>query len=1015
MKITEYAISKKTVSWFFTLIIICGGFVSYTKLGKLEFPSFTIKESVVLTSYPGASALEVESEVTEKLEKAIQKMGQLKHVRSISQTGLSIIYVEIQKHYNSSQIPQIWDELRRKVSDIQVQLPPGAGPSMVNDDFGDVYGVFFAITGEGFSYEEIRRTADFLKRELLLVKDVASVETWGEQQEIIELALSRARMAELGISFEEIIGTLNLQNQVVDAGKVKVGSDYIRITPTGAFASVEDLGELKLRSDNQGNLIYLKDVVTIKRKYQDPPRWLLRHNGQPAIGLGIATVDGGNVVTMGRAVKQRLADLKADIPVGMSLENIAYQSDLVENSVKEFIINLVEAVAIVIAALCLTMGLSSGILMGVVLLLTILGTFIGMRLLGVDFQLVSLGALILALGMLVDNAIVVTEGILVKAQQGMTRRAAAIETVRQTAWPLLGATFVAILAFAAIGTSKDTTGEFLLSLFLVMAISLGLSWIFAITLTPLFCVQYLPKTKDGDEKDPYGGRVYTIYRNFLDMCLRHRLMTLTLLFILLIISFAGFTTVPHSFFPDDSRNQFIVNYWTPQGSHINIVSEELKELENHLVKQKGVTGVSTFVGQGALRFLLTYEPQMVNESYGQLLVTVSDYRVIDDLISELRSYIPGSFPDARIELKKFKRGPSKGSQIQIRFQGPDGDVLRSLSEQMKAVMATNPNAIDINDDWRQQVLTVHPKVNESVARRLGITRPKIADALAMNFSGKRVGIYREQDKLIPIMVKAPENERDSVDQIKNVVVFSPATGAAVPLSQIITGIQSSYEDSIIRHRDRRRTITVGCNPLKGTPATLLAQLGTKMDKLEIPAGYSMSFGGEHEESGDAQRGLFQMVPIFFLLMIFTVVSLFNAVRQTVIIFLCLPLVSIGVTSALVLSGEPFGFMCILGYLGLSGMIIKNAVVLIDQIDVEIESGKPPYEAILDSSVSRIRPVSMASLTTILGMLPLLTDVFFKGMSITIIGGLTFGTILTLIIVPLLYALFFRIRTGTNAI
>ena len=917
--------------------------------------------------------------------------------------------MDIQNKYNTRVIPQIWDELRRKVNDAQSFLPPGAGPSIVNDDFGDVYGVFFALTGEGFTYEELKDVTDFLKRELLLVEGVASVEIWGEQQETIDMELSRARMAELGISMETIVNTLNRQNQVVDAGRVDVRSDHVRISPTGEFAAVEDLGELLVQSNKEGNLIYLKDILNIQRGYQDPPRWMMRYDGRPSLGLGIATVDGGNVVEMGKAVNERIEQLMTDIPVGMELEVIAYQSDLVSNSVKTFITNLVEAVAIVIIVLCITMGISSGILMGVILLLTIFGTLIGMKLLAIDFQMISLGALILALGMLVDNAIVVTEGILVRVQQGMRRRDAAIETVAQTAWPLLGATLVAVLAFAAIGTSKDTTGEFLISLFQVMAVSLGLSWVLAITLTPLFCVQFLPKRTTEQRKDPYAGKLFRVYRGFLDGCLSRRALSLIVLAGLVVAAMVGFSQVEHNLFSNDSRNQFMINYWRAQGTHISKVSEDIKRIEAYLNGLEEVTGTTTFIGQGSLRFVLSYDPQMPNSSYGQILVTVKDYRTIDGIIDTLRGYLPEHFPNAMIELKKFRRGPAIGTQIQARFSGPDKSVLRMLSEKAEAVMAKDPVAADIQNDWRQLVPTLRPQVAEAAARRLGITRSQIADVLAMNFSGKTVGLYREMDTLIPIILRAPIKEREVVDQINDIVVFSPAGGGAVPLRQMVTGMKAEWEDPIIRRYNRRRTIIAGCNVLYGNPSTLLERLAPEIEAIPLPAGYILEWGGDYESSVDANKGLFQMVPVFFLAMIFTVVALFNSARQTIIIFMCLPLVSIGVTAGLLLTGQAFGFMCILGYLGLSGMIIKNAVVLIDQIALEIGSGKDPYTAILDSAVSRLRPVVMASLTTVLGMLPLLKDVFFVGMSVTIIGGLTFGTVLTLVVVPVLYSVFFRIR------
>lgn len=1009
MKITEYSLSNKTVAYFAILILILGGLWSYRKLGKLEFPTFTIKTAVISTPYSGATSEQVEQEVTERLEKAVQKLSQIDEVRSISQPGVSIIYVDIIKTYDSSEMPQIWDELRRKVHDAQSYLPPGAGPSIVNDDFGDVYGVFFAVTGDGYTYEEIKDAADMLKRELLLVDGVANVEIWGQQQEVIKLRASRSRMAELGVALPDILATLNRQNLTADSGRVTVNNDYIRIDPTGEFTRVEDLGQLLVRGDADGNLVYLKDLVDITREYQDPPSALMRYNGRPALGLGVSTVADGNVVEMGKAVRKRIGELMADIPVGMELGVIAYQADLVSDSVKTFLVNLAEAVAIVIVALCVTMGLSSGMLMGAILLLTIFGTFIGMKLMDLSFQMISLGALILSLGMLVDNAIVVTEGILVRVQQGKKRTAAALETVSQTAWPLLGATIVAVMAFAAIGTSPDATGEFLISLFMVMAISLGLSWVLAITLTPLFCVQFLPKSKSGKSTDPYEGWIFRGYRRILDFCLHHRPVSLAILAIVWAMSIYGFRFVENSFFPNDSRNQFKIDFWRPEGTHIDTVREDIVALERYLSGFEEVDATTSFIGRGALRFVLSYEPQMPDTSYAQVLVTVKDFRTIDSLIERMREHLNMTFPDADITLDKFRRGPGSSGQIQARFSGPDIDALRRLSEQARRIMGQDSNAIDIRDDWRQPVPVLRPQVSEASARRMGITRSQVAEALAVNFSGKAFGVYREEDELLPMILQAPENEREAVERINDIVVFSPVTGGAVPLNRIVTEMKTEWESPIIRRLNRHRTITVQCNPMKGNASVLFERLRPKIEAMDLPRGYALEWGGDYENSSEAKEGLFRMVPVFFLAMIFVVVMLFNAVRKTLIIFLCLPLISIGVTSGLLLTGEPFGFMCILGYLGLSGMIIKNAVVLLDQINLEIGSGKPPYIAILDSAVSRLRPVTMAALTTVLGMIPLVTDVFFSGMSITIIAGLTFGTILTLVVVPILYSLFYRIR------
>jgi multidrug efflux pump subunit AcrB len=1010
--ITEAALDKKIISYALALILIFGGIYSYQKIGRLEFPTFTIPTAVVITPYPGASAEEVEQEITDPIEQVIQQLSQIKKVRSVSKAGLSIIYVDLKDKYGSKEIPQIWDELRRKVSDIQSALPPGCSGSRVDDDFGDEYGVFFAIHGEGFSYNELKDYADLLKRELLLVKNVASVQLWGEQTEVITLEFSRAKMSQLGISVQQIISTLNNQNQIVDSGSISIDDNYVRINPTGAFSTAEDLGELLIKSDQKNNIIYLKDVFNIKKGFQDPASWIMHYNGMSAIGIGISTVADGNVVEMGKEVRKRMNELKQQMPIGVEIGYIAYQSDTVSESVNDFIINLIEAIIIVIAVLCISMGLSSGLLMGAILLLTIFGTFIFMKMMGITFQLISLGALILALGMLVDNAIVVTEGILVKTQRGMKKRKAAIETVKQTAWPLLGATFVAILAFAAIGTSKDSTGEFLGSLFLVMAISLGLSWVLAITLTPLFGVRFLPTPKNAGE-DAYDGIIYKNYKKILTLCLKRKWTSIFVLILCLITSIYGFSYVENSFFPSSRRPQFLIDYMRPEGTHINHTEKDIRKIEKYLTTYADVTATTSFIGQGALRFLLTYESEMPNSSYGQILVTVDDHKKIDTLLPKIRLHLTKNYPDADITMTKFSLGPGGGAKVEARFIGPDTNVLRDLALQARTIMAKDPAATEIKDNFRQKTMTLNPVVKEAPARRLGITRPLIADALSANYTGKTIGLFREKNTLIPIQIKAIEPDRQSASQINDMTILSPVTGENVPLKQVVSKIDLNWEDPVIHRINRKKTITAKCNQLTGNASVLFQRLKPQIEAIELPPGYEMEWGGEYENSKDAQASLFKMIPVFFLAMVFVVLILFNAVRQTLIIFLCLPLSIIGLTSGLLISGQPFGFMCLLGFLGLSGMLIKNAIVLLDQIDLELKEGKEPFAAIVDSCVSRLRPVMMATITTVLGMLPLLTDPFYIGMSITIISGLIFGTLLTLIIVPVLYASMFRIRTGTE--
>jgi len=1012
MNIAEYAIRKRTITLFMTFLVFAGGILAYRNLGRLEDPEFTIKDAKVVTAYPGATPREVEEEVTDVLETEIQQLGQLDEITSMSKPGLSIITPTIKNKYDKSSLPQVWDELRRKVQAAQGKLPPGVSSSMVNDDFGDVFGVFFAVTGEGFTYRELEDQVDFLRRELLLVEGVAKVDLWGVRPEQVFVEVSRARIARLGISLEEIYRTLGEKNMVVPSGEVLVGREYIAIQPTGGVSSLEDIGNVLIRSD-AANPVYLKDIADIRRGYETPPSTIMRYDGLPAIGLGISTVEGGNVVDMGRALEARLQELKARIPLGIELGVISFQAETVTESIDAFLVNLLEAVGIVIAVLMIFMGLRSGLLIGSILLLTILGTFILMAMYDVLLQRISLGALIIALGMLVDNAIVVTDGILVRISSGEDRIQAAKSVVSQNMMPLFGATAIAVLAFAPVGLSPDSTGEYCRSLFQVLLFSLMLSWVIAITVTPLFCVEFLKADPSAKDADPYGGAFYRLYRSFLKFCIGRRWLTMAVLGVLLGLAVQGFGHLEEGFFPASTRAQFMVHYWLPQGTDIRVTSDEMKELERFILSEEKVSAVSTFVGQGALRFILTYAPEDPKASYGLLLVNIEDYRQIPALAEKIDGFVEEKRPDALVQVRKFELGPGDASKVQARFGGPDPDTLRKLAGEAMDIMRKE-GAQAIMTDWRERVKVLVPVFAEVQARRLGINRADLNWALEGAFSGLRVGLYREGDKLLPIVSRPPQEERVDVDYIKDIQIWSPVAGKAVPLRQVVTEFRTEWRDDMIMRRDRKRTITVKCDAEGEAPSVLLARVMPQVEAIPIPPGYELQWGGEYEDSAKAQESLAGNIPVPALLMVLVLVFLFNTIRQPLIILLTLPLAVIGVTLGLLLTKQPFGFMALLGFLSLSGMLIKNAIVLIDQINLEIREGKSPYRAVVDSAVSRTRPVAMAALTTVLGMIPLLLDAFYIGMAVTIVGGLSFATVLTLVVVPVLYAIFYGVKEEKSA-
>ncbi|MEM8868373.1 MAG: efflux RND transporter permease subunit, partial [Verrucomicrobiota bacterium] len=682
MNPAKICLEKRTSTWVLTFCLLLGGLLAYQNMSRLEDPEFTIKDALVVTPYPGATADEVELEVTDEIEMAVQKLAQVDEIESRSERGLSTVTVTIKDNYNKETLPQVWDELRRKVNDAQSDLPLGSVDSIVIDDYGDVYGVFFVVYGSDYSYAELKKVVDLLKRELLLVEDVAKVDTLGEQEEVVYVELNRERLALLGVNPLEIVQELDERNLVSDGGRVQVGSEYITLRPTGAYTTVDQFNQLLISTSN-GKQFYLRDVGRVTREYTEPISEAIRYNGNNAIALGISTISGGNVITMGEALEVRMDELMSEIPLGIEFGIVSLQSDAVAKAISSFIESLIQAVLIVIVVLFLFMGIRSALLIGVILVLTIIGSFMLLEPMGVALERISLGALIIALGMLVDNAIVVVDGVLIGLQRGKSATKAAIDVVGQSLVPLLGATVIAVLAFAAIGTSQDSTGEFCRSLFQVIMVSLLLSWVIAVTVTPLFCVLFLKRTAtDGEAaKDPYGSKFYRGYRSFLVACIRFRWTTVGVVVGLFFASIFGFTHIKQSFFPPSTRPQFMVDFWMPQGTHMDHTIAEAARFEETILSYDSVTGVSTLLGRGGLRFLLTYTPEDSNESYVQFLIDVDDSEVIDDLILDLEEDLRNQFPDTLGYGFKFEVGPGSNGKIEAKFSGPDKEVLRSISEE----------------------------------------------------------------------------------------------------------------------------------------------------------------------------------------------------------------------------------------------------------------------------------------------------------------------------------------------
>ena len=1000
----------------FTLLLLIGGSVSYFDLGQLEDPEFTLKKAMVITMYPGASPQQVEEEVTFPLENAIQQLPYVDYVTSISSNGKSQISVEMKSTYRKEQLRQIWDEMRRKINDLSPSLPSGVYPSTILDDFADVYGVMYSVTGDGYSYDELKDYVDFLKRELVLVKGVSKVTVAGEQQPQVMVEVSTRKLAQLGIAPSHIFQLLQSQNTVSNAGKIRVGDESIRLHPTGEFKDVKELETLLISKPGASELIYLGDVAKVYREYAEVPNNVIRYNSQQALLIGVSFMSGVNVVDVGKHIDDHLASLEYQRPHGIDINSVYNQPQEVQKSVDGFIISLLEAIAIVIVVLLLFMGLKSGILIGGILLLTVLGTFIFMKLFAIDLQRISLGALIIALGMLVDNAIVVTEGILINLKRGQTKLKAAVNIVEQTKWPLLGATVIAVTAFAPIGLSSDASGEFAGSLFWVLFISLLLSWITAITLTPFFANLMFKenefKNEEGQEdEDPYKGFIFNGYKAILDLALHFRKTTLILMVVLLCTAVVGFGSVKQSFFPASNTPMFYVDYWQEQGSDIRSTLEGVKKLEEFLQKEDLVEEVTSTTGQGAPRFMLTYAPEKSYPAYGQLIIRVANREAVATVMQTVRDYSNNHALSAQLKIKPMEIGPSTDAKIEARFSGPDPVILRQLAAKAEELIGNDDGAYNIRDDWRARTKMIRPQFNEQKARRLGISKSDLDNVLLTSLSGKQVGVYRDGTQLLPIIARSPANERLNVESVHDLQIYSPVLGVFVPVTQVVDEFIVQWEDSLIMRRDRKRTITIMADhDVLGdeTPAKLFARIRGPIENMELPRGYELEWGGEFESSSKAQKAIFGSLPLGYLAMFAVTVLLFNSLKQPLVIWATVPLAIIGVSAGLLAMNAPFSFMGLLGLLSLSGMLIKNGIVLVDQINLELREGKSPYEAVFDSGVSRVRPVAMAAITTILGMIPLLFDVFFQSMAVTIMFGLGFATILTLIVVPVLYTVIFRI-------
>ncbi|KAB7694097.1 AcrB/AcrD/AcrF family protein [Plesiomonas shigelloides] len=1041
MKLLDFFIKDNTRAWLLIILLGVGGVISFLNIGKLEDPAFTIKTAVIVTRYDGASAKQVEEEVTLPLERFIQQLPYVDNITSISGVGLSQITVSILDRYGPNELPQIWDTLRRRVADAALAFPPGVSPPFVNDDFGDVYGIFLSLYGKGYSNQSLRDFAETLRRELVVIPGVGKVVISGIIPEEIQIEVSRAKMASFNITPQRLHAILSQQNVVSNAGNVLVGNKKIRLNPTGEFSSVQELSTVVISEPGAPKSVYLRDIATITQGVTHAPNNIYRANGMQAVVLGVSFAPNVSVINVGNLVKEKLNELESERPAGMEMSLFYDQASEVETAVNGFIANFLISLLIVIGILLLFMGAKSGIVIALSLALNVLGTLFIMKMLDIELQRISLGALVISLSMLVDNSIVIVEGVLIAGKQGKSLLAAIRYAVGKTMLPLLGATIIAILAFAPIGLSNDSTGEYCKSLFQVLLISLMLSWFIALTITPVL-MKWIFKdhgegtltevstvdekaadatvkpadvaatetlTEDSEQKDEaiYSGAVFRIYMGTLDKLLRFKTPTLLILGALLALSIWGFGSVRQSFFPPSNTPIFFVDLWLPFNTDIKHTERVAAEIELHIREKEPVKGTVVTTGQGALRFILTYNAQRLYSNYAQILVKTDDLQVIPGMVKEIESYIRAQYPDVRVQSKRIMFGPSNSSSIEARFIGADPEVLRNLADQTIQIFNTVPSADGVMHDWRERVQVIRPQYSQYLGSELGVDKREVDLALRLNFEGAPVGIYRDGSRLMPIMLQTPAEEHLNVEHLNDVMVWSNAQRTFIPIDNVVSEFTSEWEDPLIMRRDRKRTLTVMADPssVSGeTSAELLQQIKPKMDSLVLPQGYSLEWGGDYESTKNAQSGLLLSLPVAFVIMFIITVLMFSSLKNAVAIWLTVPLAMIGVTFGFLLTGIPFGFMALIGLLSLSGMLIRNGIVLVEEIGLQRKE-KPFKEAVIYAAASRMRPILLTAFTTVLGLIPLLSDAFFQSMAVVIMFGLGFATVLTLLILPVIYSCF----------
>jgi multidrug efflux pump subunit AcrB len=1025
MDLTRTAIEKNRVTVVFLLFVLAGGISAYTSLPRAEDPGFTMRVAQVITVFPGASPDRVEDLVSDKLEEVIQEIPELDFVTSISKTGVSIVLVSIRKEFMDMR--PIWDDLRRKVGKVGPELPPGIVGPTVNDDFGDVFGIVVTLTGEGFSYAELKTVADEVRDELLRVADVAKVEIHGAQEERIFVDYDNARLAELALSPIQLRQILDSANIIIPGGDVSTGIERISLEPSGNFESIEDLRQTVVTLPGRPEILYLEDLADISRGYVDPPSSIMRASGTPGLGLAISMRDGGNIVTLGEAVELELERLRGVYPIGVDFDVVAFQPDIVNQKVAEFLGNLVQAVAVVCAVMFVFLGLRTGLVVASLVPMAMIMALFVMGLLGVGLNQMSLYSLIIALGMLVDNAIVMAESIMVQMSRGMKRLEAAVGSARELRVPLLVSSLTTAAAFLPMYLAESDTGEYVAPLFIVVTITLLSSWLLALTMTPMLCVLFL-KVKAVARDESFSSRTYRAYRAVLLAGLRHRTWALAGVLVVFALALQGFAFIPNLFFPPSDKTIFTVEYDLPPGTSIERTEALVETIDSYIQREltvnssgggeaarsAGVTNWATFIGNGGPRFYLAHNPEPTSPNYAFSIVNATSRAAItDELIPKLEAFSTEQFPDLEITLNPLQLGPPITSPVEVRLSGRDEDTLFDIADRVKAQLGAIPGTKNITDDWGARSKKLVVEVNQPRARRAGVTNQDVAISLQTALSGLETTQYREGDEIIPVALRSAAASRTDLSKLESLNVYAQATGRSVPLSQVADAT-IVWEPSRVLRRNRFKTVTVSSDLQPDVTASeIVAQIRPWLvaEQQSWPLGYSSEFGGEEETSVQASQSIGAKMPIAALIILLLLIAQFNSIRRTAIVLLTIPLGLIGVVVGLIVAQSYFGFMTLLGIIALAGIVINNAIVLIDRIGIETnENGLEPRRAIVEAAQRRFRPILLTTATTVGGLLPLWLGggPMWEPMAIAIIFGLLFATVLTLGVVPILYSLFFRV-------